>query len=124
VRQALSVMHATRAGLSLIECLIALVILTIGVSATSAVLLTALRVERNASMKLDVTRVASAHLTAFVSAPCPIRDSAWARNRVGGIREQWAIVVEDSGASLIGSVEVIAPPAPHAVPLAVRRRCA
>ena len=112
-----------RIGVSLIECLASLVLLSAGLSGAAATMLTAQRLERIALRYHAATRLAGGAVERFTAMSCPIRDSVWHRVSADEIDERWAIIVRDSVASLEGAVVVDRRHQSSRISVVARRRC-
>lgn len=104
-----------RPGLSLLECLVALVLLTIGLGGGTMTLLLAVRLERIAAAEDAAVRAAIREVDQFTRVPCPARESSWTWADRSGREARWSVAVDDVGATLHGQV--------GADRLEVRRRC-
>ena len=113
----------SRVGLSLIECLVALIVLALGVTGAWLTMAMAVRLQHTARHRQGVVRAAQAELLRFTAIPCPHHDSAWTRVTDDGFHGRWAIVAEDSTVSIRGTVFDPASPARPVLPVEVQRRC-
>lgn len=117
-------MRAARMGLSLVECVVAIVLFTVGLLGVTAALLTAQRLERSAEAMHRMAHRALQQIGWFEAIPCPLRDTTW-RQGDGGVAEAWTVSRSDSGVTLVGSLTAPMPgnAAPLHLPIQLHRRC-
>lgn len=95
-----------RAGISLVEVLVAAVLLAIGIAGTLSALTTAMRLRLGAEAQEAAVERADARLRWFARGPCPARDTAVHVDDSRGERERWRVRADSSGATLSGLAEV------------------
>jgi hypothetical protein len=113
----------SRHGTSLVECVVAITLFTVGAMGATATVLVAQRADTFAWQRVMAARILDGRIDAFHRGHCRFRDSTWTRHAGGEVHEQWRLSVADSMAHLTGSVGVGHPPRVARIPIAVRRRC-
>ena len=118
-------MHPSRAGLTLTECVVAIVIFAVGLLGVTAALLTAQRLERSAEAIQRMAHRALQQVGWFEAIPCPVRDTTWHQDEGGGVDASWAVSRSDSGVTLVGSLTapMPGPAAPLHLPIQLHKRC-
>lgn len=117
-------MRRSSTGFSLVESLVAILVLGIGFSGATATLLTALRVERFAQRYTEGVRLAQQEIARFEGTACPLlRDSAWQVVGAAGGDHRWAMQVRDSIVSLTGSLAIGMEATVPRLVVALHRRC-
>ncbi|MGA0920202.1 MAG: type IV pilus modification PilV family protein [Gemmatimonadaceae bacterium] len=117
-------MPAARRGLSLVECVVAIVLCAVGLLGVTAALLTAQRLERSAEAMRRMAHQASQRISWFEAIPCPPRDTTW-RQGDAGVAATWTVARSDSGVTLVGSLTapIPGPTAPLHLPIQLHRPC-
>ena len=95
-----------RVGISLIEVLVAAVLLAIGVAGTLSALTTAMRLRIGAEAHESAVERADARLGWFARGSCPAQDTAVQLDDSSGVRERWRVGADSTGARLTGYAEV------------------
>lgn len=91
----------SRRAVSLIEVLVAAVLLAVGIGATLSALTAAARLRERASLRERVARVVADRLARFVADGCVASDTSLAMT-VGPIDERWSITRSADRARLSG----------------------
>lgn len=112
-----------RAGISLVEVLVAAVLLAIGVAGTLSALTTAMRLRLGAEAQEAAVERADARLQWFVRGPCPAHDTAVQVDEGDGERERWRVRADSGGATLVGIAEVATFGGRRRFALEARRAC-
>jgi prepilin-type N-terminal cleavage/methylation domain-containing protein len=112
----------SRRGVSLVEVLVASVLLAIGVGGTLSAFTAALRLRTNADVREEVAARAHNTLSWFESRSCVAADTASDSTR-GGIREAWMVRRESTLVRLSGRLEGGAARAPVQLAVEAVRRC-
>jgi prepilin-type N-terminal cleavage/methylation domain-containing protein len=112
----------SRSGLSLVEVLVASVLLAIGVGGTLSAFTAALRLRINADAREAVAARAHDTLSWFESRSCAAADTAADSSR-DGIRESWTVRRESTFVRLSGGVAGGTGRAPVQLAIEAVRRC-
>jgi len=94
-----------RQGISLVEVLVATVLLAIGIAGTLSALTTAMRLRLAAEAQEAAVERADARLGWFARGPCPATDTAVHVDDGRGVRERWRVRADSAGATLTGLAE-------------------
>ncbi|MFN0098723.1 MAG: prepilin-type N-terminal cleavage/methylation domain-containing protein [Gemmatimonadaceae bacterium] len=95
-----------RAGISLVEVLVAAVLLAVGIAGTLSALTTAMRLRLAAEAQEAATERADQRLGWFARGGCPARDTTVRIDDSSGVRERWRVRADSVGATLSGLAEV------------------
>jgi len=115
---------SARRGFSLVEVLVASILLTVGVAGSLSALVTAARLRALASAREAVAQALDSRLDWFATNACAFTGDTVVRAQAGtGTVETWRVRRDSSGAVLAGRVE--AGVGPHTVrrALSVARSC-
>lgn len=114
----------TRRGVSLVEVLVAAVLLTVGVAGSLSALLAAAQLRSRASVRENVAQALESRLGWFAATGCALASDTIIRpDSTARVRESWRVSRDSSGARLDG--RAMSGAGPHAVrrSLSVSRRC-
>lgn len=117
-------MRPSSAGVSLVESVVAILLLGIGFTGATATLLTALRVERFAQRYAEGVRLAQQEIGRFEGTSCArLRDSAWQVIGATGGEHRWVMLARDSVVSLTGDLSIGREARVPRLTVALQRRC-
>lgn len=111
-------------GVSLVEVLVAALLLTIGVAGSLSALLASARLRTRASVRESVAQTLESRLGWFAARACAFTADTLVRSASDArVEESWRVVRDSTGARLEG--RAIGGAGPHAVrrSLSVSRRC-
>jgi prepilin-type N-terminal cleavage/methylation domain-containing protein len=94
-------MHARR-GLSLVEVLVAMVLLAIGIGSALSALLSAAQLRLRASAREAVAAAAEERLTWFAARSCSASDTVWRSGAGSAVTGSWRVTADSTGARLEG----------------------
>lgn len=114
--------HAPRRGVTLVEVLVASVLLAVGVGGTMGAIVAAARLRERAGRREALVRVAEARLAWFTRAACASGDTVLTM-RAAGIDETWRVTRDGAGARLEGRALADAAGHPVRLSLVHARRC-
>lgn len=110
----------SRFGVSLVECLVALLLLMFGSAGLCTLLLTATRLAQHARLRDQMVGVAARAVARFTATPCAShRDTVWEVAPSDGVRAQWRLAYRDSAGHLSGTVLAVGTP----LHVQIARRC-
>lgn len=107
----------------MVECLVALVLLTSAVLGATAALFHAIRLAELSQGSAVAARSILRQIDDFESGPCPTRDSAWVEVFPDRSKYRWTVAVDSAGVSLLGMGMAESPHRESTLAVRLHRRC-